>query len=51
MDGYGVMSMYKSDWERLGGENNLNSNFVFVLVVSLVPRDYLVVSKLLASAL
>ena len=24
-DGYGVMAMYKSDWERLGGENNLNS--------------------------
>ena len=22
-DGYGVMAMYKSDWERLGGENNL----------------------------
>ena len=20
MDGYGVMSMYKSDWERVGGE-------------------------------
>ena len=48
MNGYGIMSMYKSDWERLGGENNLNSNFVFVLVVSLVPRDYLRVSKLLA---
>ena len=51
MDGYGVMSMYKSDWERVGGENNLNSNFVFVLVVSLVPRDYLGVNKLLASTL
>ena len=23
MDGYGIMSIYKSDWERFGGENNL----------------------------
>ena len=22
MDGYGIMSIYKSDWERFGGENN-----------------------------
>ena len=27
MDGYGVMSMYKSDWERVGGENNLSPEF------------------------
>ena len=23
MNGYGIMSIYKSDWERFGGENNL----------------------------
>ena len=22
MNGYGIMSMFKSDWERFGGENN-----------------------------
>ena len=29
IDGYGLMSMYKSDWERFGGENNLSTMSYF----------------------
>ena len=33
MKGYGVMSMYKSDWKRIGGEYNLIYFFLINLVV------------------
>lgn len=36
MDGYGIMSMYKSDWERVGGECSLNYIFMLKLIFSLI---------------
>ena len=46
MNGYGIMSMFKSDWERFGGENNsvkhhaIFSRLNLVVVVPVVKRDF-----------
>ena len=38
MDGYGIMSIYKSDWDRFGGECIIHNVMSLVIFVSGVGR-------------
>ena len=32
LDGYGIMSIYKSDWDRFGGKLNSNANLFYIQI-------------------